>query len=503
MTWKVTPDVERFDDAVDWFQKRTVLTSDQARDLDARTRHEAFWIGGGLQLEQIQSVFDKLNGALARGDTFEDFRKAVRGQLSSPAHTETVFRNAAQRSYNAGRYLQMMEPSVRRFRPYGMVDAILDGRTTVYCRTLNGTVVALDSPWWDTHWFPAHHRCRTGVRNMRVAEAEKRGIADEPPAIDPPSGWGQAPTAQVRPWKPDPKTHDSELTKELGKKEAAAPARKPADATEHDPETWTKHYAEQYGDAAESVGWGRAALERGLDMPVSTVRAHLDGLADVPGVKMLSASIDGLPDTATLRGSGAEIEPLRRAAAALGGHIEGVPERPALTKRSLEQHAAGRRALSFFSKVTGPEVRHPEDWSFRKIAGRASCSQSVKRITWTERAGVLEHEWGHALEFLNPSLLKRATAFLQARTRGERLQYLRDLKRNPGYGAGEVARPDGFIDSYIGKHYDGPAGIFATEVTSMGVELLVAGQTTWGKLELLLKHDPEHFFFLLGQLKGP
>src|SRR5690606_31273387 len=126
MAWAVTADVERFDEAVDWFLARTVITGGQARDLDARAKAEAFWVGGGLQLSQIQRVFDSIAQAAERGEPFEEWRKRVRDELRNDAHAETVFRNAVQRQYNAGRWRQMTEPSVAKFRPYFMYDAILD-----------------------------------------------------------------------------------------------------------------------------------------------------------------------------------------------------------------------------------------------------------------------------------------------------------------------------------------------------------------------------------------
>src|SRR5690606_34072074 len=104
MGWAVTADVERFDEAVDWFLARTVITGDVARSLDDRLKVEAFWVGGGLQLSQIQRVFDKIAEAATTGESFEEWRKRVRNELTNDAHAETVFRNAIQRQYNAGRW---------------------------------------------------------------------------------------------------------------------------------------------------------------------------------------------------------------------------------------------------------------------------------------------------------------------------------------------------------------------------------------------------------------
>jgi SPP1 gp7 family putative phage head morphogenesis protein len=500
MTWAITPDVERYDEAVDWFQKRTVLTGDQARELDDRLKSEAFWIGGGLQLDQVQRVFDRIATALERGESFDDFRKAVRSQLADPAHTETVFRNATQRAYNAGRYLQMSEPSVLRFRPFWMYDAVLDIRTTPLCKSLNKTLLPAEDEWWDTHWPPLHHRCRSSVRNMRASEAERRGGPTTAPDSKVPDGWGFSPK-RATPWRPDPKRNDPGLHIELERKASKRKPRRPRPEAEHEADFWAKRYAERYGDAATTVGHGRASLERGLEMPVKDIREQLARLGAVPGVDAMLESIKELQGSSTLRAQAGELEPLRRAAAALAGHLAQVPERAVpLSNRALEQYGQGRRALKFLGTITAESLQHPVDWSFWVIPGRASASGHEQRIRWNTGEGVLEHEWGHALEFLNAPLLKRAIAFLQARTKGEALRPLAELEKRIGYGPEEVARPDEFIKAYIGKHYEFRGEIFGTEVTSMAVELLVAGRTHWGTLEQLLRYDPEHFYFLLGQL---
>src|SRR5690606_10457509 len=157
MAWEVTADPVRFDEAASWFLARVVISDVDAQRLDAEARMRSFWVGAGLQLKQIQRVFDEINRAIDSGEPFEEWRKRVRSELTNDAHAETVFRNAVQRAYNAGRWRQMRESE--RWRPFGLVDAVLDLATTDYCKTVDGTLLPLDHPWWRTHYFPAHHRC--------------------------------------------------------------------------------------------------------------------------------------------------------------------------------------------------------------------------------------------------------------------------------------------------------------------------------------------------------
>jgi SPP1 gp7 family putative phage head morphogenesis protein len=48
--------------------------------------------------------------------------------------------------------------------PYLEFDAVIDGQTTELCRSLNGTVLPIDHPFWKTYYPPNHFFCRSTVR---------------------------------------------------------------------------------------------------------------------------------------------------------------------------------------------------------------------------------------------------------------------------------------------------------------------------------------------------
>ncbi len=81
------------------------------------------------------------------------------------------------------------------------------------------------------------------------------------------------------------------------------------------------------------------------------------------------------------------------------------------------------------------------------------------------------HELGHRFEMSNSNILKAEREFYDRRTAGEALERLSDITGNPGYGESELARRDHFIDSYMGKDYDGEA----YELMSMGLEGIFSG----------------------------
>ncbi len=498
--WDVTADVAEHTDALDWFGKRTVITAADARKIDDRLKVEAFWVGGGLHLHQVQRVFDKLDTAIRKGEDFESFRKRALTELRDPAHAETVFRNATQRAYNAGRHAQMTEPSTAKFRPFWMYDSILDSRTTQICTVCNGVILPHEHAWWDTHWPPQHHRCRASVRNLRRTEAEKRGVRAVPPGEAAPDGWGVSP-AHAKPWKPDLTKVDAQLAFDF---EAKAPlgekTRKPRPAKEHKAKPWIEHYAARYGDeAAASLGEGRASYETGLDMTVAAARKLLRKV-DAPGVVEMLDAIQDADDDRTLREQTGETDPLRKAAAALAGHLRRRKARAAWSHADLSGDRVGKKAERFYSAVTGAGVNLPTDvagpdrWTVFRVGRGGACEPTSRAIAFDGVNGCLEHEIGHAVEFLNPELFERAKAFLKTRARGEKTK---------NHGQNGDCWDDGFQHWYTGRRYRNPDGsLRATEITSTGIELLFAAVADVGTLERLAIKDFEHLLFLLGQLKG-
>lgn len=228
MAWRVTSEVGRFDEALDHFASRITLIDAERKRVPAESRSRAFWIAGVAQLDVVARVREKVTKAIADGQSLEDFKKGVRADLktTTDAHIETVFRNATQAAYNAGRWHQMTEPSVLRFRPYWLYDAVLDGRTTPICNGLNGTLLAASDPWWDSHTPPMHHRCRSSVRSLRKSEAEKRGLtqvlSDEPV----PSGFGLSPRV-AQEWRPESGSRPADLLAEITRKQATMAQRAP------------------------------------------------------------------------------------------------------------------------------------------------------------------------------------------------------------------------------------------------------------------------------------
>lgn len=500
MTWRVTADMERFEEALQWFLSRNVITSTAAAALDDRAKSESFWVGAGLQLSQVQRVFDKIGRAIRDGVSYSEFKTSVADTLRRPEHTLTVFRNAVQRSYNAGRMQQMRDPDVQSLRPFGMFDSVHDSRQSPICKKIDPpggppTILPLDHPWWNNHTPPLHHRCRSGIRSLRRSEAERRGISETPPDASADGGFGILPGA-APPWKPSAEDHDAELMAELERK--AAKSRQRKSSQKHEPQDWLKTY-KQYGDAAPAVAWGRAAYERGLDARIADIRKRLEPLAESPGVARMLDSIKGLAPTDSLRTHAGELDGIRRAAASFAGHLERI-KTARVTYVHQPSDERGRQALRFLDAVTDKSVQKPTSWRFVSQSDRAACLPRAKAIIYNPGIGVMEHELGHALETENSRLRRSAARFRAVRTSGEKFKRLDEIHPGFGYEPDELCKEDKFAAAYIGKFYGASDD---TEITSMGLQSLAGGGSLAStEIGAMMARDPEHAWLTLGLLAG-
>jgi SPP1 gp7 family putative phage head morphogenesis protein len=107
------------------------------------------------------------------------------------------------------------------------------------------------------------------------------------------------------------------------------------------------------------------------------------------------------------------------------------------------------------------------------------------------------HELGHYLETSNSYVQRRAFDFLERRTRGAKLESLRELTGNDHYEDGEEIRRGNFISLYMGKEYrDENGDLSATEIISMGMEYM------WRNPVSFAEKDPEYFDFMIDVLRG-
>lgn len=221
MAWAISADVEEFTEAVSAFRNRVPITRELAAKVNGFSHQRGFTLAGVAQLDVVQQVHASIAEAIRKGTAFEEWKKSIEGALTTAwgkkdsFRIETIFRNATMQAYNAGRREQMLEPDVVRFRPYWLFDGIADQRQSEICRVCDGTLLRFDDPWWNDHTPPLHHRCRSSIRNIRVADANERGVTGAP-EIEAQGGFGLTPEAE--PWEPDLSEYSPELVESYEQK---------------------------------------------------------------------------------------------------------------------------------------------------------------------------------------------------------------------------------------------------------------------------------------------
>lgn len=224
MTWSASADVSRFEEALAWFLRRFPATEDQKRQMEEHAQASAWTIAGVTDLNILQAVFDSIAAAIDKGETINEWREGLETKLGTdwsgitPHRLETVFINATQQAYNAGRWRQINDPVVKTYRPYGMFDGIADHRQSKICIACDGTILPLDHPWWQTHTPQLHHRCRSSVRSLTATQAARRGVTTDIPDTDASEGFGRAPGQDT--WGPDPTKYDADLFATYDQKQA-------------------------------------------------------------------------------------------------------------------------------------------------------------------------------------------------------------------------------------------------------------------------------------------
>jgi SPP1 gp7 family putative phage head morphogenesis protein len=183
---------------------------------------------------------------------------------------------------------------------------------------------------------------------------------------------------------------------------------------------------------------------------------------------------------------------------------EGEPaELPFKVERGKAEtiQAAGAAVKMFGRLVRRDAWPDPPTITFQHSTNRAKYQNADKRVVGTlsvdrKAQQTLLHELGHSLEYGNAAAKKAIVDFLNRRTKGEKPEKLKKLT-GINYDRTEIARPDKFIDPYVGKVYgDDPENPRSTEVLSMGLEWMFEDPLKFAKA------DPEHFELIIWIMRG-
>lgn len=184
-----------FLEALQYAQQRQIVLPDEFYSMDLNTRQMASTVSFLAGIDQIETVMNAVNKALANGSTFADFKKEVvdSGITLSNAHLDNVFRTNIQSAYAHGKYQQHQRNKANR--PYLMYSAINDSRVRPSHLALDRVVRPIDDSFWNTHYVPLGYRCRCTIIALTEKQAEKYGITADVdlPDVQADEGWDFSP----------------------------------------------------------------------------------------------------------------------------------------------------------------------------------------------------------------------------------------------------------------------------------------------------------------------
>ena len=492
---------DRFDEAMDEFLSRRLMSRDEANELQDYARRRAFWISGVAQLDIVRQAHESIADAMERGIPFEEWQKGIESKLTEAWgrkdswRVQVIFRNATIQAANAGRWRQMHKPHVLRARPFLEFDGIRDSHECPICAACNGVVLPADHPWWTTHSPILHHACRCGVLSLSRDQAAEKGVTSDLPGVSADEGFGMPPdlASPPKPWNTsNPPDHALEhaFAEKVADHEQRATHPEVPLKPEHDPVYWEQHYRARYGDAAKQVGHGRALLEKSKELTDAEVDATIRKLwnAGVPGIE---GAKDGTKE--------------RVAERLLAQHVRSVggckfPTQPRIGS-SASLIRAINRAEAWWSHMASPTLPLPKPTWASQDGRRAKFVPELQVVFVGKRSlkGSAIHEYAHAIESMG-AYHQAGLAFLKARTEGEALVKLRDLLPKDGYSDNEVTRPDKLWKEYMGKDYSANGTQWGSELTE--IVPVLAGDVAQGNLSAMLRKDPESVLFLFGWLSG-
>ncbi|MHB8359246.1 MAG: phage head morphogenesis protein [Thermoplasmataceae archaeon] len=210
MVWSVDANPVSPDEAIAWFRAKLLLPDSEFAELSDTAKRYAFSAAGATQLDVVTDLWRALDGAIADGTTFADFKRTIGEQMAEAwgrpdsGRLANIFRTNVMSAYGAGRWKQL--EGVRESHPLGRFDAVMESRTCPICAELNGTVLRLDDPRWRGKVPPIHGLCRCEVAALHEGDAE---VTEMPPEGFAQDGFGEIPRGEE--WSPDISTKPPEI----------------------------------------------------------------------------------------------------------------------------------------------------------------------------------------------------------------------------------------------------------------------------------------------------
>ncbi|HPO48710.1 MAG TPA: phage minor head protein [Spirochaetota bacterium] len=177
-------------DAIDFLKSKKIVPSENWDDLKHGEHSHAFTVAHNLTGNILNDIFEAMNNALEKGQSFKDFKKNIKPILKKKGwyggrdditkeqknsylnwRLKIIYKTNMTTSYQSGRYRKMQR--LTDIRPYLVYSAVMDKRTRKEHMLLNNKCFRYDDPFWDAHYPPNGWGCRCTVYSVTENQANR------------------------------------------------------------------------------------------------------------------------------------------------------------------------------------------------------------------------------------------------------------------------------------------------------------------------------------------
>lgn len=206
-------------DAIRFFREKGLKPSFDYRDTWRQEHAVAFTVAKAATVDVLQDIRNAVDSSLSEGKTFEQFQKELRpaleskgwwgrkevtdpktgnkeiAQLGSPRRLRKIFNTNMRTARAAGQWERAQR--TKQALPYFLYQL---GPSEVHREAhvaLEGTLLPVDDPFWDTHYPPNGWGCKCWLRQVSKRQRDKYATEGVPVAGEPELDDQGRPTGHV------------------------------------------------------------------------------------------------------------------------------------------------------------------------------------------------------------------------------------------------------------------------------------------------------------------
>jgi SPP1 gp7 family putative phage head morphogenesis protein len=169
--------------AIAYLRNKTAVPTERWSDLWEGMHGAGFMVAGATKAGLIEDFHEAVTAAIAEGRTLEQFRADFDRIVEKHGwsyngsrgwRSRVIFETNMRTAYAAGRWQQIQE--TKRARPWLRYVTVGDHRVRPQHRDWHDLVLAVDDPWWETHFPPNDWGCRCRVDTMNDRDLKRMGL---------------------------------------------------------------------------------------------------------------------------------------------------------------------------------------------------------------------------------------------------------------------------------------------------------------------------------------